>query len=367
MDAVNAQSESMGAPMRFAYILVAPDNNRYSAMARISVASVRLTNPGATIHLLTDNASAKAMRVRSDPLLKEVDLVEEVPVPDTSVAVRSRHIKTQLGRLIPSPFVFLDVDTVVREALVLPPDISAEWAVAGCRNLSRVALSEQICQKDISLWKAMGWPLPTGNYLNSGVLFFRETSSSQRLAEAWHSLWFDQLCRTHAHTDQQSLHEVLRRQPQLVHFLPDCYNAQVVIRIILEDDAIEGDPLRDRPLDWDARVWHIYATTDWSRHATAFECLTEKVKETGRLDERDVRRLIRSPHPWRRDFLLDDLFIRRARRAPRLDGAFKMWLEGDRFGAIRQIMLKSIRQNPLRLRLGRLKRRILGQEPGIGG
>lgn len=52
---------------------VVAGGGRYSAMARISAASIRLTNPSITVFLVCDVISAAVMKRKRDPLFDEVD------------------------------------------------------------------------------------------------------------------------------------------------------------------------------------------------------------------------------------------------------------------------------------------------------
>ena len=119
----------------------------FSTMTRISIASLRLTNPRFKITIILDEISEKVLRESSDPLLMEVDEVMTITTPDGNSVFRNRHIKTRLGTLTSGPFLFLDSDTIIRG------DISAIFNfngdVAGVPNLCQKTIGKQVWDQDL--------------------------------------------------------------------------------------------------------------------------------------------------------------------------------------------------------------------------
>ena len=142
-------------------------------MTRISVASLKLTNPKFKITVVLDEVSEKILRENSDPLLVEVDQIIKVSTPQGTNIFRNRHIKTRLGNLISGPFLFLDSDTIIRGDISAIYNCNAE--IAAVPNLSQKSLKNQIWSQDMKELKRMGWEVSNDFYVNGGVLFFNNS------------------------------------------------------------------------------------------------------------------------------------------------------------------------------------------------
>ena len=99
------------------YCLTSSGGDLYEAMTRVSLATLRLTNPSARVTIACDQQTHQALQVSSSQLFHEADALCDFSAPDGPPTYRNRYVKTQLGRLIDGPFLFLDSDTVVRKPL----------------------------------------------------------------------------------------------------------------------------------------------------------------------------------------------------------------------------------------------------------
>jgi len=103
--------------LHFVYCLTSSGGDLYEAMTRVSLATLRLTNPTARVSIACDQQTHQALQASGSQLFHEADDVRDSPTPDGPPTYRSRYVKTQLGRLLGGPFLFLDSDTVVRKPL----------------------------------------------------------------------------------------------------------------------------------------------------------------------------------------------------------------------------------------------------------
>jgi hypothetical protein len=71
------------------------------------------------------------------------------------------------------------------------------------------------------------------------------------------------------------------------------------------------------------------------RPTTPFEVAVQKLVGGGRLDTQAVKTMIKRPHPWRRDTLIDDWVVRRLQRKGASGFAERLWVDGRRFGSMR--------------------------------
>lgn len=273
----------MSADTLVAYVVSSAGRDFYSAMTRISVASLRLTNPHVRVRLICDAASKTAMRAAGDPLLDEVDDVLACETPPGEAAFRNRFMKTRLRSTIDGPFLFLDSDILVRGPLDEIFGIEAD--IAGAPNRSKDHVREQIWSRDQDELDAMGWLRRPDVYVNGGVLLFRDSAPARRVSEEWHERWLQSYERGFSYRDQPALNAALAAVAPRLHVLPHRFNAQ----------------FRTEPrVAAEAAVWHYYASAG-AEPTTGFELMVLDLLHREPLDTGRVADMIGSSHPWRQD------------------------------------------------------------------
>jgi hypothetical protein len=226
------------------YCLTSSGGDLYEAMTRVSLATVRLTNPTARIEIACDQQTHQALHATGSQLLREADAVHGFPTPDGPPTFRNRFVKTQLRLLLSGPFLFLDSDTVVRKPLT--PLLNLQADIAAAPNHSADTLAEQIWSEDQANLDTMGWQVREP-YVNGGVIWYSDTPAAHRFAEAWHRNWLANVERTGRYRDQPALNQALSADDEIqCHTLPHCWNAQIGMRSDLAEDAL---------------IWHIYSST----------------------------------------------------------------------------------------------------------
>jgi hypothetical protein len=226
------------------YCLTSSGGDLYEAMTRVSLATLRLTNPSARVTIACDQQTHQALQASGSQLFHEADAVRGFPTPDGPPTYRNRYVKTQLGRLIVGPFLFLDSDTVVRKPLT--PLLDLHCDIAAAPNHSRDTLAEQIWSEDQANLDAMGWQVREP-YVNGGVIWYGGTTGSRAFAGAWHQNWLANVEATGWYRDQPALNQALSADPEIqCYTLPHYLNAQIGMRSDLAEEAF---------------IWHIYSST----------------------------------------------------------------------------------------------------------
>lgn len=230
--------------LKVVYCLTSSGGDLYEAMTRVSLATVRLTNPTARIEIACDQQTHQALQATGSRLLREADAVHGVPTPDGPPTFRNRFVKTQLRLLLTGPFLFLDSDTVVRKPLT--PLLNLQADIAAAPNHSADTLAEQIWSEDQANLDAMGWQVREP-YVNGGVIWYADTPAAHRFAEAWHRNWLANVERTGRYRDQTALNQSLWTTDYLrVEILPHACNMQYLCR----QDSVK-----------DAFIWHAHYTS----------------------------------------------------------------------------------------------------------
>jgi hypothetical protein len=298
------------------YVVGSGGHNVYSAMTRVAVASVRLTNPETSILLACDSITAAALKSRHDPLIGEVNETIVCDAPSGTDAFRARFVKTQLRNLVDGPFLYLDSDTVVRKDL--SELFSLDTDIACALNHSSDVFELQILEKDRDDLARIGWKTRNDFYVNGGVVFYGDTTGARHLADDWHNKWLVSCKLTRECRDQPALNAAIFNTQPILMVLPHRYNAQLMCspRTVVE-----------------ASIWHYYASAV-DEPVSEFSVLVHKVLGGAELRVCDVRTMVQSHHPWRRRFWIDDLIADRMIRKGRFSDEYAMWFEGHRMRSI---------------------------------
>jgi len=293
----------------------------FSTMTRISIASLRLTNPRFKITIVLDQITKDVLHKSSDPLLTEVDEVMIIPTPNGNNVFRNRHIKTRLGTLVRGPFLFLDSDTIIRG------DISAIFNfngnVAGVPNLCQKTIEKQVWDQDLKTLKKMNWKIRNDYYVNGGVLFCNPTRSTFNFYNSWHSKWLQSNEKLKLYRDQPALNSAIYDSNIRLNILPNIYNAQ-----------FRGNP----SVSNNAKIWHYYTSAQKSEPVTSFEILCLQLM--GNIDNTldNVASIVNSFHPWRREKIYDDWVAIYAQRIYQPTEFLANWFSGNRMIALVKLL-----------------------------
>lgn len=309
-----------GHSVQVVLVLTSDGSPVYTAMARLLLASLRLTNPHARTVLLCDTRTAALPGVVDGPLAAEVGTVQVVDTPEGNGTFRSRWLKTQVRQLVSGPLLFLDLDVLVREDL--SPLFALDADVAAAINHSRNDPERQIGRVARAFFSDTGWPRDPQRYLNSGVLYLADSPAAQALGALWHARWKEALATTGRHHDQTVLNSVLVGHEARLYVLPHRYNAQFT-----------AEPSVAR----DAAIWHYYASEEVDV-ITAYGAELQRLLAGGALEEDRVRRLIAAPHPWRRRSFLDDRVAEHVMRLGLMPPWAAEWFRGNARPALRTVV-----------------------------
>jgi len=297
--------------MKAVFAITSQGNDFYTAMTRVAVASLRLSNPTMRLVVACDAESDLAMKRSQEPLMAEVDEWLVVETPPGSPGFRNRFVKTSLCATVTGRFLFLDSDIFVRGDLSEIFQIDAD--IAGTRNHSREAFSEQIWDQDRTTLDAMGWSISDQVYVNGGVLYHNDTEGARRLSAEWHRRWMESSVNQENFRDQPALNAALHCTKPKLCVLPDRFNAQFKIT---------------PSTAWRPVIWHYYSSAANTAHTT-FELMVIALARNLTLDSKKIKELVDSPHPWRRSSPVDDFMVNRIIRRGKFDQFEAAWLKRE--------------------------------------
>ena len=307
------------------YAVTGAGNDRFSAMTRISIFSLRRFNPKCHVTVALDSVSYQNYLVADDPLLKETDAVLEVSTPEGGPEFRNRFVKTTLRSRISGPFLFMDSDTLVRGdigEIFLP---NAE--VKGCLNHSLVNIQWQIQKKDQDMLDLMQWQISPNYYINGGVIYYSDTKKSRQFASQWHEYWMASHRKTGSSKDQPALNAALALISPVFELLSCKYNSQIKSN---SSSAM------------DASIWHYFASND-STPVTHVEKLVETVTQTSVFPQFEAARICTMNHPWLRcDSLIGQFVLTALNNRSYINPTSLSYLEGKYFAFVWSLSLDSI-------------------------
>jgi len=270
--------------MQIVYVVTSSGRDIYSAMTRVSVASIRLTNPQIKVTGVCDAETDRAMRSGKDPLLDEVDEWVAFETPPGPPAFRNRFLKTSLRGRIGGPYLFLDSDTIIRDDI--SPVFKMPGDLAAAPNHSRDVDPEKVFGCDSAVLDEMNWMISPMIYVNGGVLWVTQSEGAHRFYRLWHEKW--RLAHQHLNNyrDQPALNSALFESGVVCTILSHRYNAQ-----------IKMEPSKAR----DAAIWHYYSS-EQGNDTNSIDRLVQTAAISGSIDITRLRALIQSQAIWPRGF-----------------------------------------------------------------
>lgn len=215
------------APQHVCYVLSLDDDATYADLLSISAQCVRKIYPAVRITVLTDDGSLARVRDRLRSLTEADVKIESVGGFDGDARQRSRFVKTQARNQIAGDFLQLDADTVA---------VSEFGGVARCDAPLSAAIDRNLVNPDggfpswvIPDFQRMGWPHPTAFYLNTGVVFWKDSSAARALGQAWHENWLAYYKTVDNPADQPAFNRSLDTLGIRPKIMSDIYNARVGI------------------------------------------------------------------------------------------------------------------------------------------
>ncbi len=296
--------------MKVVYCLSGGAGDAVVAMMRLSIATVRFTNPDAVVEVLVDQESLDDLQAAGSRLLEEVDHVHACAVPPGPAALRSRHLKTSTRTVVQGAFLFLDADTIVRKPLC------AEWSdvadVAACPNYCRDSLHDQLGADEAAYIAAMGWPVPS-SYVNSGVVYFADSPRAHAVGRLWHECWTAGVQRTGRRIDQPAFNHAVQASGAELCLLPHGWNSQIV-----------RAPATAR----DASIWHYYQSCERAAD-TWFAIEAQRLSHEQPVEQSVVRRLVGADLPWPTDSWIQRTVVGMMMRRGELTPLMSSVLTGD--------------------------------------
>ncbi len=200
------------------FVLAAKDLGLYADMAAVAALAVRRLHPQARTILVTDELTARAIDHGSHALGNIVSEIIVQPTGTDDPIVSSRRLKTVLRQLVKGDYLYLDNDVIAVRPLDGGWPEGADLALARDRNQRGIPpYFLPIIEK---LRAKRGWEFPPDRYLNTGVIFVRDTPAAHAFYAEWHRRW-QQTLSLGIREDQWSLNGASAAGVATIAILPD--------------------------------------------------------------------------------------------------------------------------------------------------
>ena len=188
--------------------------------------SLRQVSPNAHIVLLVDDCT---FQKENNFFLESIkELANEcriITIPsDLPAVAKSRHIKTSMRLYIDETFLYVDSDTIWLNPI---DERDFTFDIMGVLD-GHCLFSESNNKKSFEhLFDKIKCNPQTDYYINSGVLFSRDSDYSRQIFSEWHEKWL-QTSKNGIYVDQPSLNYILsKRNLSEDILLPGEYNCQI--------------------------------------------------------------------------------------------------------------------------------------------
>ena len=213
--------------MKYIYVLTSCENDFYYEQFFISITSLRLHNPQAFIVALIDPKTKKGLTGKRSGYEQIVSQTIIVPAPETlSQKEVSRWIKTSMKKFVAGDFLYIDCDTVITASLNndFPHDVNIGAILDTHVLLSEHYLTPYFQEQD----KKLGFTssFETGKRFNGGVIFCRDSPSSDDFFLWWHSLWLFS-SKKGSHHDMPPLNQANHEMGGIITELEGTWNCQI--------------------------------------------------------------------------------------------------------------------------------------------
>jgi hypothetical protein len=293
------------------YALSLDEEELYADLVAISALSLRRVHPFCLITVLTDDTTHRMFRHRFERFSLDGMDVKSLGAYEGGASFRSRFVKTQARSALDGDFLYLDADTLALADLSKLLECHAP--IAGAVNRSDDAPAGTFPVWALSEYDQLGWGLPSGPYLNAGVIFWKDCAKARALGELWHKSWLRYASTFANPRDQPTFNYSLFALGIKPEIMDECFNAR---------------PRATPKITNSPRLYHFYFLDEEKPEGDALGELLTRYRQSRQVDFGLVDDVIRRGHPWtevdrpQRDLRsVDELpFIGRNRRWDLMEG-----------------------------------------------
>lgn len=253
---------------KIVYTLISSTADQYLQELWVSLYSLRLYEPKATVIVLCDEPTKKYME-NFPELVGMISEVKAVEMPSGyNAKLRSRQLKTTFRQHVDGRLLFLDTDTVVCKPLNDLDNIDCDIA---CVPEMHLPVKDMPYPPTGSMKDTFGIDLfkDTKYYFNSGVILVDDNERTHEFFHKWNENWHYSCFDKGNSQDEPAFCKTDIDMGHIIQPLPDIYNAQVSMSLKWFADAAI--------IHW----WHMSFIEDQSYSPYLGGQIYREIKEAG--------------------------------------------------------------------------------------
>jgi hypothetical protein len=212
--------------MIYLYVLVSNENDFFLEQLLVSITSLRLKTPDASVLVMTDDITALTLTGKRAALYSIAEVKSFNLPSELNNLRRSRWLKTTMRQHINGDFLYIDCDTVIAADL---SDINDLAINLGAVPDQHTHVNEHPLRKRFyTLDKILGFSsaIDMNIHFNGGILFCKDVLVTHNFFEEWHKLWLYSISKN-IEVDQPSLNQTNVNFEGIITELDGKWNCQI--------------------------------------------------------------------------------------------------------------------------------------------
>ena len=269
--------------MKYVYVLTSSAVDTYYEQFLLSIVSLRLYNPNASVIVLIDKNTGNYLSDSREGYEKYASDIKVIDVPvEFSQKESSRWIKTSIHNYVSGNFLFIDCDTIITGRLDTDFDPSVK---VGAVLDTHITLEDHHLKKYFEdSDKRLGFTasFKEKKHYNGGLIYCKDDPEGRLFFDKWHELWLYSRSKGNSQ-DMPSFNQANYDLNSIITELPGEWNCQI---------SHNGLPYLHN-----AKIIHYYATSLVSfvpAYRLASSEILASIKATGEIP-REAMKLLENP------------------------------------------------------------------------
>jgi hypothetical protein len=269
--------------MNYVYVLTSSPSDTYYEQFLLSIVSLRLHNPNASVVVLIDKNTKDNLAGIRGGYEKYASEIKVIDVPgEFSQKESSRWIKTSIYNYVPGGFLFIDCDTII--TCTLEADFSPSIKVGAVLDTHITLENHHLKKYFEDSDKKIGFSssFKEKRHYNGGLVYCKDDPAGKQFFDKWHELWLYSRSRGNSQ-DMPSFNQANYELNNIITELPGEWNCQI---------SHNGLPYLHN-----AKIIHYYATSLVSfvpAYKLASREVLASIKETGEIPP-EIMRILENP------------------------------------------------------------------------
>ena len=211
---------------KIVYVLASSPSDYFYEQCLISIKSVKVCNPSATIILVCDNKTKDSLCGQRSEITTLVSFIKTINFEDTiNNLERSRRMKVNLRSFVKGDFLYIDSDTMIVQDLsnIDNCEHSIAAVLDGHCGLKKHVMRSFFYKQNIMLNPDI---IIEESYFSGGVIYSRDDANSQKFYKHW-AKNYERACTMGINIDEPALCLANQEMNHIIKELDGVWNCQI--------------------------------------------------------------------------------------------------------------------------------------------